>query len=263
MQKLFAAVVMATFTLSASDLTGKWIGTLTTMSRLGTMKARVDVTREPGSTPGRDLTGKWTGSFDKIGPSGRITPARAYMELKQSGAQITGTVGSSEAEQVKILRGNIYGNRISFEAPHPPSGPLMRFDLVYEGDHLKGNVNMEPDVEAKTKEQRFYANLRQSGAEITGTAGPNEDQQWPIQKGKIDGGKVTFEIDIVKTRASSAVHLADDHIEGDANIEHIEHDGHVVKAKHPTDGSNSSCRGGHLGGGDGALLVSYDVRSRN
>lgn len=37
-------------------------------------------------------------------------------------------------------------------------------------------------------------NLRQHGAEITGTAGPDEEQQWPIANGRIDGGKLSFEV---------------------------------------------------------------------
>jgi opacity protein-like surface antigen len=37
-------------------------------------------------------------------------------------------------------------------------------------------------------------NLKQSGTTITGTAGPGEDQQWPIQNGKIAGNKLTAEL---------------------------------------------------------------------
>ncbi len=36
--------------------------------------------------------------------------------------------------------------------------------------------------------------LKQSGATITGTAGPGDDQQWPIQNGKISGNKITGEL---------------------------------------------------------------------
>ena len=37
-------------------------------------------------------------------------------------------------------------------------------------------------------------NLKQTGQEVTGTVGPNADEQVPISKGKIDGPKLTFEI---------------------------------------------------------------------
>ena len=36
--------------------------------------------------------------------------------------------------------------------------------------------------------------LKQSGGEITGTAGPGEDQQWPIENGKIEGNKITAQL---------------------------------------------------------------------
>lgn len=36
--------------------------------------------------------------------------------------------------------------------------------------------------------------LKQDGAALTGTAGPNDGEQLEISNGKIDGNKVTFEI---------------------------------------------------------------------
>ena len=39
-------------------------------------------------------------------------------------------------------------------------------------------------------------NLKVDGATVTGTAGPNEDQQWTIQNGKLEAGKLTFEVSI-------------------------------------------------------------------
>jgi len=39
-----------------------------------------------------------------------------------------------------------------------------------------------------------YAVIKQAGTEITGTAGPSAEEQLPINNGKIDGDKVTFEI---------------------------------------------------------------------
>jgi hypothetical protein len=36
-------------------------------------------------------------------------------------------------------------------------------------------------------------NLDQKGKALTGTAGP-ADQQWPIEKGAVDAGKATFEV---------------------------------------------------------------------
>lgn len=36
--------------------------------------------------------------------------------------------------------------------------------------------------------------LKQTGGEITGTAGPNDGEQFPLKKGSISGDKVTIEI---------------------------------------------------------------------
>lgn len=39
-----------------------------------------------------------------------------------------------------------------------------------------------------------YLVLKQEGDKLTGTAGPNENEQRPIQNGKVDNGNVTFEV---------------------------------------------------------------------
>jgi len=59
--------------------------------------------------------------------------------------------------------------------------------------------------------------LKQNGTAITGTAGPDEDRQWPIRVGKIDSNKVTLE---VQSEDDGAVYrcelvLDGDHMKGD------------------------------------------------
>ncbi len=62
--------------------------------------------------------------------------------------------------------------------------------------------------------------LKQSGSEITGTAGPNEDEQYPINKGKIDGDKITFEVQPHEGQVVRlSLVLAGDKIKGDAVME--------------------------------------------
>jgi hypothetical protein len=46
----------------------------------------------------------------------------------------------------------------------------------------------------ETKADTAYMNLREHGGEVTGTAGPNSEKQWSLQKGKLDGQKLTFEV---------------------------------------------------------------------
>ena len=70
--------------------------------------------------------------------------------------------------------------------------------------------------------------LKQDGAEIAGTAGPNADEQFKITKGKIDGDKITLEVDHGGETIKLDLVLADDHIKGEANLPS---DGQTLKAK--------------------------------
>jgi opacity protein-like surface antigen len=58
--------------------------------------------------------------------------------------------------------------------------------------------------------------LKQDGAVITGTAGPDENQQFPIQTGKADGNKIV--LDVVPTEGTVyhvELVLDGDHMKGD------------------------------------------------
>jgi hypothetical protein len=49
-----------------------------------------------------------------------------------------------------------------------------------------------PDGRSQTID--FMFDLTQKKKELTGTAGPNAERQWAIQKGAVDGSKVTFQV---------------------------------------------------------------------
>jgi hypothetical protein len=49
-------------------------------------------------------------------------------------------------------------------------------------------------TEGEEKPDQAVMNLKLDGGAVTGTAGPNDDQQWPILKGKLEGNKLTFEV---------------------------------------------------------------------
>lgn len=51
-------------------------------------------------------------------------------------------------------------------------------------------TNEQGDTQADTA----YMDLKESGGSVTGTAGPNEDKQFSLRKGKLDGQKLTFEV---------------------------------------------------------------------
>ena len=48
--------------------------------------------------------------------------------------------------------------------------------------------------DGRTQSIDFMFDLTQKGKVLTGTAGPNADRQWAIQKGAVDGSKVTFQV---------------------------------------------------------------------
>lgn len=70
--------------------------------------------------------------------------------------------------------------------------------------------------------------LKQSGTAITGTLGPTEEQQFPIQKGKIDGDKITLEADHDGHPLTFNLVLAAGRITGEVQISR---DGQTMKGK--------------------------------
>ena len=97
-----------------------------------------------------DVTGKWTGNFNLTNPDGETNESTAVLKLKQSGTEITGTVGPNEDEQAAIQKGKIEGNKISMEAEH--HGRLIKFDLVVAADRITGDANLSGDGQtAKAK----------------------------------------------------------------------------------------------------------------
>ena len=65
----------------------------------------------------------------------------------------------------------------------------------------------------------IFMDLKHKGTELTGTAGPSAEQQWPL-KGTVDGTKLAFE---VQHEAGPAIKFtltfADGHLKGDAGAE--------------------------------------------
>jgi len=42
----------------------------------------------------------------------------------------------------------------------------------------------------------LYFNFKQAGSNVTGTGGPNADEQHPVSNGKIDGEKLKFDVPV-------------------------------------------------------------------
>jgi len=91
-----------------------------------------------------DLTGQWTGSFDMTAPDGSTNPSTAYLDLKVSGGTVTGTAGPDENKQHPISNGKLEGKKLTFDLV-PENGPTLKFDLVYDGETIKGTATGEHD----------------------------------------------------------------------------------------------------------------------
>lgn len=69
--------------------------------------------------------------------------------------------------------------------------------LTLSAADLTGKWTGKFDVTTATGENNpgeAVMTLKADGTKVTGTAGPNEDQQWAIRNGKLEAGKLTFEV---------------------------------------------------------------------
>jgi hypothetical protein len=71
--------------------------------------------------------------------------------------------------------------------------------------------------DGSTGSQGIEFNLTQNGKVLTGTAGPNADRQWDIEKGAVDGAKVTFQVQQPDGGPlfTFTLTLVKDHLQGD------------------------------------------------
>ena len=88
----------------------------------------------------QDVTGKWAGSFNPVRPDGTIGEAKIFLELKQSGSELTGTAGPNPDQQWP-LKGKIEGSKLSFEV-QSGDGPIQ-ITLTLADGHLKGEAAAE------------------------------------------------------------------------------------------------------------------------
>jgi hypothetical protein len=88
------------------------------------------------------FTGTWSGSFDIHFADGRVVNDTAWLELSQTGAIVTGTVGPKADQQGPVREGIASGDTLRFVADSTP-GKLLRFELERQGEKLSGEANGE------------------------------------------------------------------------------------------------------------------------
>jgi hypothetical protein len=74
-----------------------------------------------------------------------------------------------------------------------------------------------PTPDGQTREGAALLVLKQSGAAVTGTAGPNEDQQMAISEGKVESGKLSFRVQSENVDLNFVLTVAGERMAGEAN----------------------------------------------
>jgi hypothetical protein len=95
-----------------------------------------------------DVTGKWTGTLTTSGPDGG-GPSPALLILKQTGGEITGSVGPSDDQQFPVKKGTIAGSKITLEI-EPHENQSIKVELVLAGEKMTGDLTMSRDGETRT-----------------------------------------------------------------------------------------------------------------
>jgi hypothetical protein len=92
------------------------------------------------SVSAQDFAGKWSGSFVTTRPDGTPGNERIYLEIKQTGTEVTGTAGPNVEKQWP-LKGKVESGKLMFEVQS--EGPLIKFMLALSEGHLKGEASAE------------------------------------------------------------------------------------------------------------------------
>ncbi len=95
-----------------------------------------------------DVTGKWSGSLEGKGEDGAAVQVEVHADLKQADGAITGMVWKEAERQFALEKGKIEGDRISFEFTAPEgdenSAITHRVKLSMTGNgRLEGEVQFE------------------------------------------------------------------------------------------------------------------------
>jgi hypothetical protein len=82
--------------------------------------------------------------------------------------------------------------------------------------------------DGQTQDDTVHLILKQDGGRLTGTAGPNAAEQSPIEKGAIEGAKITMEVPVPGGAFKFDVALEGDHLKGEVTMAA---GGQTIKAK--------------------------------
>ena len=72
--------------------------------------------------------------------------------------------------------------------------------------------------DGQSQDDTIHLILKQDGGKLTGTAGPSAGEQLPIEKGAVEGNKVTMEVPVPNGAFKFDVALDGDHLKGEVTL---------------------------------------------
>ena len=96
-------------------------------------------------------------------------------------------------------------------------GVAVLFAMSLMGADVSGkwSGSFMPNGEENSNSHPLYMMLNQDGDKLTGSGGPNESEQHPMQNGKVDGDHLTFEVPAGGGVFSFDLRIVGDEITGD------------------------------------------------
>lgn len=96
--------------------------------------------------PASDVTGKWTGTVEVKMPDGEVRTYPLHLEVQQSGERITGTIGREPEEKLPLEKAKLEGGKLSFEVVPADAGAPVAFELEISAGRLEGKLKGETDA---------------------------------------------------------------------------------------------------------------------
>jgi hypothetical protein len=90
-----------------------------------------------------EISGRWSGTMEQKTDDGRTGRMSLVVQLSQQGEEISGKAGPDETNLAPIQNARLEGSRLTFSVTLPPlpgsdAGPTWRFDLTSSGDKMEG-----------------------------------------------------------------------------------------------------------------------------
>ena len=100
------------------------------------------LTMAPAQAQKTDVTGKWIGTLTRTAPDGRTQSIDFQFDLTQKAKVLTGTAGPTPERQWPIEKGVVDGTKVTFQVQQP-DGPLRKSTLTLVKDRLQGDMVLE------------------------------------------------------------------------------------------------------------------------